>query len=371
MKIVRVDLLHLNLKLKRPFETSFFRLTEKETVLVRAYSADGLIGYGEGCAMPLPYYNEESTSTVWLMLQELLVPGILGKQLHSIDDVEATYAPVRRHSIAKSALEAAFWHIRAQEAGEPLWKLWGGVRDRIETGISIGAEPTVAQVAAKVGTALEAGYRRIKVKIKPGSDVEVAHGLRQEFGSISLMLDANSAYTLQDIGLLHQLDQFDLLMLEQPLEHDDIIDHATLQSQISTPVCLDESIHTRSDARKAIALGSARIINIKPPRVGGFWQAKLMAEDCQSRGIPVWCGGMIETGLGKAFNIHISSLANFTLPGDTSGTDQYFEEDILTDPIVVDRADSCIPVPTGPGLGFNVDERAVSRLCVKSACLTA
>jgi O-succinylbenzoate synthase len=221
-----------------------------------------------------------------------------------------------------------------------------------------------------VEAALAAGYRRIKVKIKPGSDIEPARAIREACSGISLMLDANSAYTLADAPHLKMLDGLDLLMLEQPLEHDDIIDHAVLQREMQTPICLDESIRTRADARKAIEIGACRIINIKPPRVGGFYQSALLSRECGERDVPVWCGGMLETGLGKAFNIHLSSLPNFSLPGDTSGTDQYFERDILREPIVL-GPDSCIPVPQSPGLGYEIDEVALSGLTVASRRLEA
>lgn len=365
MRLIRADLIHLRLRLRLPFETSFARLHHKDTVLVRAYTDHGLIGYGEAPALPVPYYNEECSDTVLLMLERYILPSALGRELESIDALQACYATIRGHHMAKTGVEAAYWHLRAQEAGKPLWQLWGGLRDRVEVGVSIGTEPQTDEVVRKVGKALTTGYKRIKVKISPGRDIAVAKAIRNTFGSISLMLDANSAYTLDDTNLLRQLDEFDLLMLEQPLAYDDIIDHSTLQRSLATPICLDESIHTRSDARKAIDLGAARIINIKPPRVGGFWQAKLMSEECGRRGVPVWCGGMLETGLGKVFNLHLSSLDNFSLPGDTSGTDQYFEEDILVEPLVV-GFDSCIDVPQGPGLGREINERAIRDLMVSS-----
>lgn len=370
MRITRVDLIHLRLRLKRPFEMSFARLLDKDTVLLRAYADTGLIGYGEAPALPVPYYNEECTDTVLLMLERFILPAVLGKELSSIGSLEACYAPIRGHHMARTGIEAAYWHLRSQEEGVPLWQLWGGVRPAIEVGISIGSEDAIRQTIAKVAQALEAGYRRIKVKIAPGRDVEVAEMIRAAFGPIALMLDANSAYTLADAPHLQQLDAFDLLMLEQPLAHDDIVDHAALQSMLSTPICLDESIHTCAVARKAIELGAARIINVKPPRVGGFWQAKLLAEECEARKVPVWCGGMLETGVGKAFNIHLSSLHNFSLPGDTSGTDQYFEEDILCEPIVVGPG-SMIEVPVAPALGYTVDERAVRNLTIASRRIVA
>lgn len=365
LRIVRVDLLHLRPRLRRPFETSFVRLDDKDTVLVRAFTDDGLIGYGEAPAMPVPYYNDECTDTVLLMLERYILPSVLGVELPSIEALQACYAPIKGHHMAKTGIEAAYWHLRAQQEARPLWELWGGVRDRIEAGISIGTEATAEQVVEKVRAAVDAGYRRIKVKIAPNRDVAMAEAIRAAFPDIRLMLDANSAYTLADSDRLVALDEFDLLMLEQPLDHDDIIDHARLQEQIQTPICLDESIHSRADARKAIDIGAARIINIKPSRVGGFWESKLLAEDCERRGVPVWCGGMLETGIGKAFNIHISTLNNFSLPGDTSGTDQYFEQDVLCQPIVV-GPDSCIEVPTTPGLGFEIDEQAIRLLTVAS-----
>jgi o-succinylbenzoate synthase len=370
MRIVRADLLCLRLRLRRPFETSFARIRDRDTVLVRAFSSDGLVGYGEAPALPGPYYTYESTDTVLLMLRSYILPSVLVKEIESIEDLEHCYQHIKGHPAAKTAVESTYWHLKSQAANKPLSQLWGGVRDRVEAGISIGSEPNVQAVLKKIEDALGTGYRRIKVKIMPGRDVDVIKAIRDAFGDITLMADGNSSYSLHDIDQLKRLDDFNLLMLEQPLGDDDLIDHAELQRQLRTPICLDESIHSREKARQAVQIGAAHIINVKPAHLGGYWQGKLVAEDCQQRGVPVWCGGMLETGIGKAFNIHLSSLENFTLPGDTSGTDQYFEEDVLAEPIVIE-GDSCIRVPTAPGLGFPVSEKAIDRLTTAAETLLA
>lgn len=361
MKFTKFEIYHLQLRLKKPFETSFARFQDKDTVFVKAYTKDGLVGLGEAPALPFPFYNYECTDTVISMLSRFILPPLLNEEINSIDELEKSYSLVRGHNMAKTGIEAAFWHIKAQEEQKPLWQLWGGVRKEIEAGISLGVEQDVSGVLTKVEKALEAGYKRIKIKIKPGMDIKVAKAVREKFGDISLMLDANSAYTLADTDTLKKLDEYKLLMLEQPLGHDDIIDHADLQKELQTPVCLDESIHSLEDAQKAIRIGATKIINIKPPRVGGFWQSKLMAEYCESKNIPVWCGGMIETGWGKAFNVHISTLNNFSLAGDTSGTAQYFEEDVIEPDLIVDK-NSMIQVPTTPGVGFEIKEKTFKKL---------
>ncbi|HZT96754.1 MAG TPA: o-succinylbenzoate synthase [Chloroflexota bacterium] len=361
MRIIAVELFRLRLTWKRPFETSYGTLTEKETIIVRARSADGLVGYGEAPALQIPYYLEEWTDSALLALERFIVPSILNQELGDAAALEACYRWVRGSCAAKAGIEAAFWDIRAQEEGIPLHKLWGGHRDRIEAGISLGAESELGRLIEKVGRAVEDGYRRVKVKIMPGRDVEVIRVIREAHPDVALMADANSAYAISDAGHLRELDAFRLMMLEQPLGWDDILDHAELQQEIDTPICLDESIRSAGDAEKALRIGAARIINVKPARLGGYRQAMLTAGICAFRGAPAWCGGMFETGLGKAFNVHLSSLPSFNLPGDIASTDQYFERDVLVEPIVVD-GEGCIRVPENPGVGVEIDTASLNSL---------
>ena len=359
----KFEIHHLKLRLKKPFETSFARFQDKDTVFVKAFTKEGLVGLGESPALPFPFYNEECTDTTLVILERFILPRFLNKKIDTIEELEQSYRHIIGHNMAKTGLEAAFWHLKSQEEQKPLWQLWGGVRKEIEAGISLGLEKNVQTLVEKVEKALAKGYQRIKIKIKPGMDVNVAEAVREKFPEIKLMFDANSAYTLKDLEIFRALDRFKLLMIEQPLAHDDIIDHVQLQKELKTPICLDESIHTFEDARKAIEIGACKIINIKPSRVGGYWQSKKIAELCEKNNIPVWCGGMLETGWGKMFNIHISSLNNFKLAGDTSGTDQYFEKDIITPDIVV-KSNSMIDVPQ-TGIGYEVQENIFKNLTQK------
>lgn len=358
----KFEIHHLRPVLKKPFETSFGRFQEKDTVLVKAFTSNGLIGIGESPALPFPYYSYECTDTVITVLTKFILPPLIGKEINTIDELEQSYGKIKGHYMAKTGLEAAFWHLKAQEKNKPLWQLWGGVRQEVEVGISIGLEETPDRVLAKVEKALEKGYRRIKIKIKPGMDIQIAEAVRKKYPQISLMFDANSAYSLTNISLFKELDHYNLLMIEQPLAHDDIIDHAKLQKQIKTAICLDESILTIEDARKAIELGACKIINIKPPRVGGFYRAKKIAEFCESQGVPVWCGGMLETGWGKIFNLHLSTLQNFSLPGDNSGTGEYYQEDIV-EPEIKLNPNSLIEIPQD-GIGYRINHNLFKKLTV-------
>ncbi|WP_421617900.1 o-succinylbenzoate synthase [Brevibacillus sp. TJ4] len=366
MKIERVELQRLNMPMRFRFETSFGSTQMKDFILVSVYG-DGVVGYGESVAMPDPLYNEETTDTVWGILEQFLIPRLLSAQPQTPDEVRELFAPIRRNNMAKSALEGAFWDLYCKQKGISLAKALGGDKTEIDVGISIGIEPSVDDVLEKVGLALEQGYKKIKVKIKPGFDVKVVEGIRKRFGDdVPLMADANSAYTLAHIDLLKELDQYGLIMVEQPLAHDDIIDHAKLQAEMSTPICLDESIHTVEDARKAIELGSCKIINIKIGRVGGLAEAKEMHDLCQAHGIPVWCGGMLEAGVGRAHNVAITSLPNFTIPGDTAAASRYWDEDITT-PSIELIAPGKLAVPDGPGIGYELNHQAVGKYVIRSS----
>lgn len=366
MKIERIELQQLQMPLKFRFETSVDVMTVKDFLLVSVYG-DGEVGYGESVAMPDPFYNEETTETVWYMLESFLIPRLLANPVESPEEVERLFAPIRRNNMAKSALEGAVWDLACKQKGISLAKGLGGTRSVIDVGISIGIEPTKEEVLEKVGQYLDEGYKKIKVKIKPGFDVELIRAIRERFGDqVPLMADANSAYTLDQIDILKELDQYGLIMIEQPLAHDDIIDHARLQAELSTPICLDESIHSAEDARKAIELGSCGIINIKIGRVGGLTEAKRIHDLCQSHDIPVWCGGMVEAGVGRAHNVAITSLPNFSIPGDTAAASRYWYEDIV-EPSIELIAPGQLAVPDGPGIGYQLNHRAVGKYVVRSA----
>lgn len=301
------------------------------------------------------------------MMEKFLIPRLLSHPIETPEDVDRLFAPIRRNNMAKSALEGAIWDLYCKQKGISLAKALGGNKSVIDVGISIGIEPTVDEVLQKVERALGDGYKKIKVKIKPGFDVQVIRGIRERFGAdVPLMADANSAYTMEHLDLMKELDQYGLIMIEQPLAHDDIIDHAKLQAQLKTPICLDESIHNVEDARKAIELGSCGIINIKIGRVGGLTESKRIHDLCQSHGIPVWCGGMVESGVGRAHNVAITSLPNFTIPGDTAASSRYWDQDII-EPSVELVAPGQLAVPEGPGIGYSVNQQAVGKYVIRSA----
>ncbi|WP_085507174.1 o-succinylbenzoate synthase [Thalassobacillus devorans] len=365
MKIDKVKLYKLKMPLKWPFETSFGRLTDKEFIILKAYG-DGAEGYGESASLPFPVYNEETTGTVWYMLKKFLLPKLFEqKEVGHPEEISELFKPIRRNYMAKATLEGAVWDLYSKQRGLPLSEVLGGTKTEIDVGVSIGIEPTVAEVLQKVDRFMKEGYKKIKVKIKPGFDIEPIMAIRKEFGEdVPLMADANSAYSLDQINLLKELDQFNLMMIEQPLSHDDIIDHAKLQRLISTPVCLDESIHSLEDAKKAVELGSCKIINIKIGRVGGLTEAKKIHDFCNENGIPVWCGGMLEAGVGRAHNIALSSLANFTIPGDTSASSRYWERDIV-EPEVTFNKPGKLEVPSNSGIGYNINEHVLRNYLVE------
>jgi O-succinylbenzoate synthase len=365
MRISSIDLTEINLPLVHFFETSFGRTYERRIILVKVTDSDGAAGWGEITCGESPGYSSEWTDSAWVTAEKILAPMVVGREVESAADVWGLMKRVRGHRMAKAGIETACWDLEAKRAGVPLWRHIGGVRSEIECGVSIGIQDTVEQLLEKIRTELEAGYRRIKIKISPVWDYEVIKAVRKEFGDIPLMADANSAYTLDDIDRLRSLDEFALMMLEQPLAHDDIIDHAKLQAAIATPVCLDESIHSAADARKAIELGACRIINIKLGRVGGFSEALAVERVCREAGVPVWCGGMLESGIGRAHNIAMSTLEGFSLPGDVSTSKRYWHEDII-EPAVEVSANGTITPPDAPGIGFEVLEERMEKATVLS-----
>jgi o-succinylbenzoate synthase len=363
MRIDRVELREIRLPLVHFFETSFGRTTVRRIVLVRV-EADGLTGWGEVTCGEDPLYNYETPETAWHILRDYLIPWSLGREWQTATEIAPCFRPIRGHNMAKAALENALWVVEAEQKGISLAKLLGGTLDEIACGVSLGIQNSEEELLEKVQRELESGYRRIKVKIKPGWDVEVLAHIRAKFPHIPLMADANSAYTLNDVEHLKAFDEFSLMMIEQPLGWDDIVDHARLQRELATPVCLDESIHSASDARKAIELGACKIINAKLGRVGGFTAARELHELCRSRGVPLWCGGMLESGIGRAHNIALSSLPGFTLPGDVSASRRYWAEDII-DPEVTVSAEGTIRVPETPGLGFVPNLERIERATVR------
>ncbi len=350
MRIREVTLRELRMKLVTPFETSMDRTEVRRFLLIQA-DVDGIIGWGECVAGETPFYSPETSDTAWHVLRDFLWPMIKGKEFAAASEVWGLLAQVRGHNMAKASLEAAVWDAEAKQKGVPLSKLLGGNREEIASGVSIGIKASLDELAAAVQKELAAGYQRIKIKIKPGKDLEPVRRLRQDFPRIKLMVDANSAYTLKDWALLKQLEGFYLMMIEQPLGWDDLYSHVELQKKLDTPICLDECIHTEEQARAAIELGACKIINIKLGRVGGHTVSRRIHDLCERHGVPVWCGGMLESGIGRAHNIALSTLPNFTLPGDVAGSKRYWEEDIILPEVSV-SPQGTIRVPTAPGIGY-------------------
>ena len=364
MKIERVNLREIRMRLKAPFETSF-GVTQERRILLVEMIADGVSGWGEITALESPSYNPETTDTAWHVVSDFIAPFIVGRDLPNAADLPNLLTGIRGHSMAKAGVENALWDIEAQQKGIPLWRLLGGTRDEITCGVSLGIRPTAASLVEKVEQELSCGYQRIKLKIKPGKDVEFVAAVRERYPKIMLSVDANSAYSLGDADHLRKLDKFELIMIEQPLGWDDIYSHARLQSQIRTALCLDECINNRQDADAAVAIGACKIINIKLGRVGGHTGARKVHDVCVERAVPVWCGGMLESGIGRAHNIAMSTLPGFTLPGDVSASSRYWSEDII-EPEVEVSPRGTIASPGAPGLGYAVNRKLVERFCVRN-----
>ncbi|WP_026583468.1 o-succinylbenzoate synthase [Bacillus sp. J33] len=350
MEIKSVILRHVKMELLNPFTTSVGTEVDKDFILVEIKSKSGLSGWAESVSIMEPIYNEETVKTNWHIMSDHLIPSLFAADIHHPDDVSEAFRTIRGNFNAKAALEGAVWDLYARENGIPLSKALGGVKDRIEVGVSVGIQNSEMAMLKQIEGYIKEGYKRIKVKIKPGWDVQILKAIRTQFPDIQLMADANCAYTLNDIEHLKKLEEFNLTMIEQPLEHDDIIDHAKLQSQLQTPICLDESIHTFEDARKAIELGSCKIINLKIGRVGGLTESRKIHDLCEANNIPMWCGGMLEAGIGRAHNIAVTTLSNFTLPGDTAPSSHYWKQDIIDPEVTME--DGYIIVPEKPGIGF-------------------
>jgi O-succinylbenzoate synthase len=367
MKIDRIELFLCRLPLVHFFETSFGRSYDRTFVLIRV-AGEGEEGWGESVAEANPYYSGETTETVWHIIQGFIAPLVIGASFEHPREIYPALKRIRGHNMAKAGVEMAAWDLYARLQGVPLARALGGTRDRIASGVSIGIQDSYDQLLEKIDRELAAGYQRIKIKIKPGWDLDAVERVRARFGSIPLQVDANAAYTLDDAALLSRLDPYGLLLIEQPLDYDDVMDHAALQEQLRTPVCLDESIHTVRIARDAIAARACQIINIKPGRVGGH-QASLELHDlCERSGIPVWHGGMLESGIGRAHNIHLASLPNFKLPGDIAASKRYYQPDLI-EPAIDIASDGTIAVPTAPGLGVNIVRERVDQATLRHVSL--
>lgn len=363
MRIDRIELRHIKMVLVSPFVTSMGTEYDEEHIIVRV-DAEGVTGWGESVAEGTPFYSYETVQTAWHILKDFLIPSILGKDLKSVAEAIAINNQVRGHMMAKAGLEAALWDAFAKSKGISLSKMLGGTREKIDVGVSIGIQSSENELIKKVEGYLAEGYKRIKIKIAPGLDIQFVKALKKEFPNTLLQVDANSAYTLDDIHIFKAMDEYNLSLIEQPLGYEDIYDHSKLQREIKTPICLDESIHSLDDTRAAIELKSCRIINIKPGRVGGFTESKLIHDYCASMQIPVWHGGMLESGIGRAGNVALASLSNFTLPGDISASKRYYKEDIVEPEFLVNK-DGTMDVPTKPGIGVEVNMKILDKVTVK------
>ncbi|MDQ3323040.1 MAG: o-succinylbenzoate synthase [Acidobacteriota bacterium] len=364
MKIKSIELIEIKMPLVHFFETSFGRTYERRIILARVLDTENNGGWGEVTCGETPSYCEEWTDAAWATIEKILAPMVIGKEIGAASDVWDLMKRVRGNRMAKAAIETAVWDLEARVLNVPLWKHLGGTNQEIECGVSIGIQDSVEQLFGKIQTELDAGYKRIKIKIAPHWDFEIVEKVREKFGDILLMGDANSAYSLGDIELFKRMDAFDLMMFEQPLAYDDMLDHAKLQREIKTPICLDESIRSPEDARKAIELKSCKIINVKLGRVGGHAQARLVETVARENSIPIWCGGMLESGIGRAHNIAMSTLPGFTLPGDVSASKRYWSEDII-EPAVEITKSGTIVAPEKAGIGFEVKRDRIDKITVR------
>jgi O-succinylbenzoate synthase len=369
MNMDSMTLYHLHMPLVSPFETSFGREVDRECVLI-ALNAEGLTGYGECVATRDPGYNYETAGTAWHILKDFIAPLLLGQDVIDAADFQHRVDGIRGHQLAKAGVEMALWDLLGKRDGKSLKEMFGGVRDKVEVGVSIGIQESASALVRSAEGYVAQGYNRLKIKIKPGRDVDDTSAVRKAFPHIRLQVDANSAYSLETAGALKPLDDLDLLLIEQPLFEDDIWDHRKLQAQLKTPVCLDESVVSPRHARYAIEMEACRIINIKPGRVGGLSQGLEIHTMCRAQGIPVWCGGMLETGVGRASNLAIASLPGFTLPGDISASDRYYQRDITNERFTL-NPDSTIDVPAGPGLGVTIDKAALGQFTLEKLELKA
>lgn len=363
MKLESVQIHHLRMQLRTPFETSFGRINTRDCLLIEIKS-DGISGYGECVADRDPGYSYETAQTAWHILGEFILPDLIGKEIESIEQLQKQMETVRGHQMAKAGLEMAFWDLFGKQQEKSLQEMLGGTHRKVEVGVSVGLQESPQELVRVVEGYLQQGYQRIKIKIKPGRDVPDTQAVRDAFPELRLQVDANSAYRLEDAEMLLPLDELDLLLIEQPLAEDDLWDHSKLQRQFKTPICLDESILSARHARQAIEMGACRVINIKAGRVGGLREAVLIHDLCRARNIPVWCGGMLETGVGRASNLALASLPGFVLPGDISASERYYFEDITEERFQL-NPDSTIDVPIAPGLGVHINQAALERASIR------
>ena len=364
MKIEKIKLYHVRMSLRTPFETSFGRIDTRDCILIEAAS-QGLVGYGECVADRDPGYSYETVHTAWHILRDFLAPAVMNKDLADPSALQGCLEFVRGHPMAKAGLEMAWWDLLGKSKGISLRQLIGGVHQRVDVGVSIGIQATPASLVTTIGEYLNQGYRRVKIKIKPGRDLSDAQAARQAYPGLRLQVDANSAYSRTTVEDLLPLDDLDLLLIEQPLAEDDLWDHRWLQARFRTPICLDESILSARHARQALEMEACRVINIKAGRVGGLSQAIAIHDLCYQQAVPVWCGGMLETGVGRASNLALASLPGFRLPGDISATDRYYLEDITHERFVLNQ-DSTIDVPDRPGLGVTINSQALEKVTLST-----
>jgi O-succinylbenzoate synthase len=373
MNIDRVELFHFSIPLVAPFETSFGVMTDRGSILAKVTTTDGVVGWGEFCGDG-PGYSYETEETAWHILRDYLIGLLMNAPLDHPSEIVERFKGVRGHNMTKATLESALWDIAAQEQNLSLRDFIGNtynrpMKDRVTVGVSIGIQPTTEKLIEKIHSFLQYGYLRIKIKIKPGRDIQDARAARAAIPDRMLMVDANSAYTLKDVELLKQMDDLNLIMIEQPLGYDDIYEHSKLQPQLKTPICLDESIHTPDHARMAIELGACKIINIKQARIGGLTNAIAVHDICEQHGVPVWCGGMLETGVGRALNLALAALPNFTLPSDLSASNRYYNPDLIDPPFDINE-DGTLSVPTGKGLGVNLMPERLKKLTLRQETFT-
>jgi len=368
LKIEKITLHQTKMELVAPFETSMGVETHEEHIIVKIES-EGKTGWGECVVEFSPSYSSETVKTAWHILEDFLIPGVINKELQTVQDAVDSWKWIRGHRMAKAGLESAIWDVFAKMQNKSLSKILGGTCGQVEVGVSVGIQSSPDKLIKTVEGFLEEGYKRIKIKIAPGKDLKFISPLRKNFPDIQLQVDANSAYTLKDISIFKAMDDYDLLLIEQPLGYEDIYEHSKLQKEIRTPICLDESIHSLNDAKAAVELGSCKIINIKPGRVGGFTESKLIHDYCAFENIPVWHGGMLESGIGRAGNVALASLPNFTLPGDISASKRYYKEDIVEPEFVINN-DGTMDVPTGTGIGVEVNIKKLEKVTVTEKSFT-
>jgi o-succinylbenzoate synthase len=367
MRIEAAEMRLISLPLRFRFETSFGVQTKRNIIVLTLYS-EGLEGYAETVMEHTPHYREETIAGAWELLEQLLLPKVVGQEIHNPEQLWGLIGGFRGNRMTKSALEMAYWDLWCKSLNQPLWKMLGGVREHIEVGISLGIEPSIEATIDKVGKGLADGYQRIKLKIKPGWDTKPVTAVREAYPEANLTVDANSAYSLNHIATFKAMDAVGLDYIEQPLAFDDIHDHAKLQQQIATSICLDESITSPEDTRKALEIGAGRVINLKPGRVGGILMSRKIHDITQSYGLPVWMGGMLEAGIGRAANIHVATLPAFTKPGDTSSASRYWQEDIIEERL--EASGGLMPVPQNPGLGVTLKRDFIQELTQKSAYIS-